>query len=290
MGNLFEGRGEARTSPGGIVKSFGLQANGRTESYSGVDIQAVMFLPMITNKDPSGKEKPLIKAFAELQTISISSTRSVSPVRVLGRSNPIGHTRGARTFAGTMVFAVINKTVFEEVYNPSFVESIANTTSSIFIDQMPPFSIMITAANEFGGVSYQIVNGITIANYGTAYSIDDLFLEETYTYLATDVTPILPIETPFTPRGPGQKYKTVSEVMQEQMLRSYGTTLKEYEDMLESTAPAVSRVNQSQLEQYREQGLNPEAAKYEVDSRVMRWVSSYTARPVHGNLVSRRSR
>lgn len=234
-------------------------------TYSGVDIQAVMYIPILIRGQDS-KQTPLVKTFGELQTISISSTRSVSPVRVLGAANPIAHTRGGRTFAGSMVFTVINRTVFNDLYRPDVAESMVNASTSLFIDQLPPFSILITASNELGGMSYQLINGITLMNYGTAYSIDDLYTEETYTYVATDVTPMLPIDSPFTPRGPGVSFKTVTQILEEELKRSYGKDFAEYERMLNSNPPALAAVDEAALDNYFNWGMEPTRGKYTVKS------------------------
>jgi len=47
-------------------------------------------------------------------------------------------------------------------------------------------------ANEVGDVSTQVLYGVTLVNYGTTYSIDDVYTEVTYTYVALDATPLLP--------------------------------------------------------------------------------------------------
>jgi hypothetical protein len=160
------------------------------QTFAGTDITAVMYLPLLTKSSFSSGDVPKFKVFADLQTVSISSTRSVSPVRVFGRSSPVGYTRGARTFAGTLVFATIRKDPFVDVADASITESFANASTSIVADQLPPFSIVINAVNEAGAVAGQIIHGITITNYGTTYSVDDLYTETTYTYVATDVHPL----------------------------------------------------------------------------------------------------
>jgi hypothetical protein len=154
-----------------------------------------MYLPTKTKNTGSGTPTKKFKVFANLQTISISSTRSVSPVRVLGRSSAINYTRGARTFGGTMVFASIDKDAFMDVYDEALSESSLNSMHSFTPDQMPPFSIVITMSSEKGGTAYQIINGITLVNYGTTYSIDDIYTEQVYTYIATDITPLISTNT-----------------------------------------------------------------------------------------------
>lgn len=167
-----------------------LGKQGFFQSYSGSDIQALLYLPLISSGTAAGSKQPRYKIFAELQTISISSTRSISPVRVLGSSSPIAWTRGARSFAGTMVFASLNEDVFKDVYDESIAESTMAASTSLMSDQLPPFSVVITAANEKGAVAVHVIHGITLVNYGTTYSIDDLYTEVVYSYVATDVLPL----------------------------------------------------------------------------------------------------
>lgn len=221
--------------------SLGKQAG--FQSYSGTDIAAYIYLPSITRSSLKGKVPGhKAKLFATLQTMSISSTRSVSPVRTLGRSNPIAYTRGARTIAGTLVFASINEDVFSDLYDQSIGESTMASSSSLLSDQLPPFSIVITAANEKGGAAVHAVHGITLVNYGTTYSIDDLYTEVTYSYVATDVIPLstssismtrLKAEDLFT----SSTYASIGDQIQKTMKKAYGTAedyvraaLKKYRD------------------------------------------------------------
>lgn len=217
----------------GLRKRIGGRDYASYQSFSGVDILVAMYLPLITSLSSIGLEKTAtkFKVFGSLQTISISSTRSISPVRVLGRSSAVAYTRGARTFAGTMVFATLNSDVFSEVYDLSMAESAANASSSMVSDQLPPFSIIITASNELGNVAVQAIHGITLVNYGTTYSIDDLYTETTYSYVATDVVPLLSNNT-YSSRRRLQSLadtagKTVSDLVTSSMQKAYGT-LTEY--------------------------------------------------------------
>lgn len=166
----------------------------KESSYSGSDIIAYINIPLLNDPSQLSSDTPSARILGEIQTISISSTRSISPVRTLGRSNPIGYTRGGRTFAGTLVFAAFGRDVFSDLYRPDIVESFVDSSTSLFVDQLPPFSIIITASNELGGLAQQIISGITLVNYGVTYSIDDIYTETSYTYVATDVTPLLPIQ------------------------------------------------------------------------------------------------
>jgi len=173
----------ALNQTGGKATTFSEKNN----AYTGADIKAVMYMPLYTRGASSKK----YKVFGDLQTISISRTRSVSPVRVLGRADALTYTRGARTIAGTMVFATINKDAFNEVHDLSVAESLMSSSTGFVSDQLPPFSIVILASNEHGGVAIQMLHGITLTNYGTTYSVNDMYTETTYTYVATQMTPLM---------------------------------------------------------------------------------------------------
>jgi hypothetical protein len=122
------------------------------------------------------------KIFAELATLSISSARSVHPVRRLGESHVHDYTRGARTVAGTMVFALLDRDVFAEVYrdNPMEIKSAA----PFYVDQIPKFNIYMAGSNEYGGQGAEALIGITLTNVGKTWSVDDIYTEVTYTYVA----------------------------------------------------------------------------------------------------------
>jgi len=198
-----------------IAKYVGQSLKGQSmfQSFAGTDITVVAYLPLTTKNTVEGRVTSKYKKFAEIQTISISSTRSVSPVRVLGRSSPLAYTRGARTFAGTMVFASLNHDVFQEIYDLDIMESSLYHSTSMVSDQLPPFSIVITAANEKGAAAQQAIHGITLVNYGTVYSIDDLYTEVTYSYVAQDVTPFTNLNTSAAGQGPFVAGSSTSEAL-----------------------------------------------------------------------------
>lgn len=188
------------------------------QSFAGTDISVFGYIAneYFHSSLSRNKDKGFVP-FSQIQTLSISSTRSVSPVRVLGRSSPLAYTRGARTFAGTMVFASINHDVFKELYALSATESSMYHSTSITSDQIPPFNIVIIAANEKGAACTQAVYDVTLVNYGTTYSIDDLYTEVTYTYVARDVSPFSNLSISLTSeayRGEtvSQSLKTISDL------------------------------------------------------------------------------
>ncbi len=56
-------------------------------------------------------------------------------------------------------------------------------------DQLPPFDITISAANEYGHVCRMMVRNVEIMNAGSGMSIDDITTDESCTFVATQVVP-----------------------------------------------------------------------------------------------------
>lgn len=56
-------------------------------------------------------------------------------------------------------------------------------------DQLPPFDITISAANEYGHVCRMMVRNVEIMNAGSGMSIDDITTDESCTFVATQIVP-----------------------------------------------------------------------------------------------------
>lgn len=65
-----------------------------------------------------------------------------------------------------------------------------------YVDQIPPFTVVLTAANELGAVAKMEIRGVQIMNEGMGMSIDDIMTEQQCTFVAREIHPWLP-----TPRG-----------------------------------------------------------------------------------------
>lgn len=182
-------------------------------SFSGVDIRAVF-----------GE-----KVIGTLQGISWSITREKAPIYTMGSEDPRAFARGKRGIAGSMVFitfdrAAITGEFFNAVFwadkdslkpdgfNLSSVDGPRSTESDIFSqensfgnitdprddqraetpwypDQIPPFDITLSAANEYGAAMQMRIYGVEFLNVGSGSSIDDLVLEEQCTYIARSIQP-----------------------------------------------------------------------------------------------------
>lgn len=180
-----------RRKENGLISSF--QENhalSDTYSYSGSDILCLVYIP-----NYSVDFLPVegyIQIEDKLQTLTVSSARSVSPVRRLGETTPLSYARGSRTIAGSMVFTTGLRDAFVDAMvrcgKANGIEPRREPT--LFIDQMPKFSMILQASNELGGVSTAVLLNITLTNFGTTFSIDDIYTESTFTYVAEQYFPL----------------------------------------------------------------------------------------------------
>lgn len=58
-----------------------------------------------------------------------------------------------------------------------------------YLDQVLPFDVVITAANEYGSYARMMIHGVEIMNVGSSMSIDDTQTNEACTFVACAVTP-----------------------------------------------------------------------------------------------------
>lgn len=58
-----------------------------------------------------------------------------------------------------------------------------------YVDQIPPFDVTITAANEYGAAMAMRIIGIEILNEGYGVSVDDIVSEKQMTYVARTLSP-----------------------------------------------------------------------------------------------------
>ena len=58
-----------------------------------------------------------------------------------------------------------------------------------YADQIPPFDIVLAAANEYGALAIMKILGCELMNSGYGVSIDDIVSEHSYTYIAHGLIP-----------------------------------------------------------------------------------------------------
>jgi hypothetical protein len=187
------------------------------QSFGGVDIKAVM----------GGK------SIGDLQGVSYTVTREKAPTYVMGSVNPRSFSRGKRGIAGSLVFLIYDRSSllaelgsntlfwsdeaevserkkrigksaafgeFGDIVGGAVGSSNDTTISGVvrsaawYHDQIPPFSIVLIAENEYGHAAEMAIRGVEILNSGSGVSIDDINTDETMTFVATEIIP-------WTPRG-----------------------------------------------------------------------------------------
>ncbi len=172
------------------VQNYSSNIYGFFKSLSGADIIAYIHIPpqkasMEDVAGPHSETEAIVGVLGSLQTISYSTFRDVQPVRSLGKTYAVGYTRGPRTIAGSMIWTTLDQYVLAEALKYSYVDDY--DPSTILIDQIPPFNIIITFNNEYGDVATMGIYGIRMVNEGSTFSIDDLITEQTNTYIASDI-------------------------------------------------------------------------------------------------------
>jgi hypothetical protein len=153
---------------------------GYYSSFSGEDIVATITIP------GSGFE-PV--TFANIRTIAYSVQRDKRAVRVLGTINPIGWCRSNRLIAGTLVFASFDRYVWMPMYANS---DDVKPGEVILADTLPPFDITISALNEYGQMSRFCIRGCCIVDEGGVVGVDEMYVEQTHTFVALDIVPWIP--------------------------------------------------------------------------------------------------
>lgn len=189
-------------------KTSSLELSRTYTSFSGVDIKAVI----------DGK------IVGTLQAVSYAVQREKAPIYVMGRVDPLSFSRGKRGIAGTMISLMLDQHL---IYTDAFKETlfvadkdeiwadpdVLNTPSANdlagdedlnvslnlsdafevkspwYVDQVPPFDIVIVAANEYGQAATMRIYGAEILNEGSGFSIDDIVIENQMTYVARTILP-----------------------------------------------------------------------------------------------------
>lgn len=164
-------------------------------------------------------------AIGSLSGITWSVTREKAPVYTMGSANPRSFSRGKRGIAGSLIFTVFDRPA---LYNmllahvnddsakyytrtsnvlPGYDSSGAVTHRGIvppdfqtldvtsafpyYADQIPPFDVAITFANEYGQAATRGLYGVEVLNEGSGASMDDIVIEETMTFIARELGPMV---------------------------------------------------------------------------------------------------
>jgi hypothetical protein len=157
------------------------------DAYSATDIEAVVY----------GKDRTtglaVVSKIGDIQTLTYSVHREKSPVRTLGRSNPVGYTSGGRTAAGSLIFATFNRRALEELYTGSdkIDFSVANVSDARIrqpSDTIPPFDIVLYFTSEQGNDSIMTIYRVELVDEGQTFSVQDVYTEHTMQYICGPIS------------------------------------------------------------------------------------------------------
>jgi hypothetical protein len=142
-------------------------------TFSGSDLVVSILLP---------GQKPI--TLGQASTLSYSIFRDKQPVKTLGRINIRGFTKATRTIAGTLIFAVFDQHVVNHLRDQM---SFLYEAGRIKADELPPFDLILTGANEFGATASMRIYGVTVIEEGMTLSVEDIFTENIWSYQARDI-------------------------------------------------------------------------------------------------------
>jgi len=159
--------------------------------------------------NPLGQDTPYDKGtlfpVINLQAITVSTFRAKRQVRALGQVNPRGIARGNRTIGGTIILTEFDRDSFWNLIAvPDPVAgadiNVGDAGIPVLPDQLAPFDILLLFANEAGTMAYRMIYEVELVTNGVVYSIQDMYNENTLSFLCTDVTPLIPMP-PLITRG-----------------------------------------------------------------------------------------
>ena len=139
----------------------------------------------VDSKGNPGEVKPIIE-LGSLYSITYSSFREKHAVRTLGRVSAKDYTKGQRTIAGSMSFAVFQSHELMDFLR----KGQPNENNIVILDQLPKFNLMLVMINEYGGASILHLFGVTISTESQQTSVEDLALMNNVTFYAEDVITI----------------------------------------------------------------------------------------------------
>lgn len=184
-----------------------------------------------------------------LAGITWSVTREKAPIFTMGSPNPRSFSRGKRGIAGSLIFQTFDRPalynlISQNINNDSFKiwtrswnvlpNMVSNSAGNIvanlpdasdqrfgltnalpyYADQVPPFDITMTFGNEYGQAAVKSIYGVELLNEGSGASMDDLMMEETMTFVAREIGPMIP-----TARG---GFSIVSDTIDSNVVNGFG--------------------------------------------------------------------
>lgn len=163
-------------------------------TYTGSDIRIIVDLVNAATTSNIASE---VKQLIECTTFTVSIHREKATVRAAGYINPKGFARGRRTIAGTIVLTQFTvDTLYKFLKGQAILgHDVSKDTLYVKNDQLPPFNMTLLFTDEYGNMSYRRILGVDFVTDGVVYSTNDMLTEQTISYMASDFTPLLDIDS-----------------------------------------------------------------------------------------------
>ena len=194
-------------------------------SYSGTDI-------VVTAQLCIGNTKSEFMTMGSLQTITYSVYDRMEPIHSLGNVNAKDYIHTHRYIAGSMVFAV-----FDQHWAKEFIEKYCKSagiaeSEKILTDEIPPMNITISMGNEYGSSSRTALYGVRLFNEGMTMSVNDIYTEHTYQFVALNIDYLENVQLPSESRNPNFDLSTLApkEIEDKKPQQTNESTDKKNED------------------------------------------------------------
>lgn len=92
----------------------------------------------------------------------------------------------------------------------TITNNIAPASRPVYDDEIPPFDITISFANEYGQKASLVLYGVEILNEGSGFSIDNVTSEKACTFVARRVRYLAPVDNSGTPEPIGADSISIS--------------------------------------------------------------------------------
>jgi len=167
-----------------------------------------------------------------LSGITWQVTREKAPIYTMGSPNPRSFSRGKRGIGGSLIFTVFDRPGLYNMLDSDRGRNMRYWTRShnvlpgagaattgrarnrgivpvgnqqvdvrsgipYYADQIPPFDVTITFANEYGQAAVRSIYGLELLNEGSGASMDDIVIEETMAFVARDLGPMIASDVTF---------------------------------------------------------------------------------------------
>jgi hypothetical protein len=187
-------------------------------AFSGSSCRIMIEIPQTPSFNGSSVQQAFNKQLLEATAITISTHRAKTQVRPFGYINPKGIARGSRTIAGTLILNKFTTEVLYRFLQSGLMADISKDTAHNKLDQLPPFNFTLFFSNEQGYISTQCLYGVEFVTDGSVIGVQDILLEQTLTYFAVDMSPLVPLNfstlfNPSTTQSPASApQRTVSSL------------------------------------------------------------------------------